>query len=98
MADDFINGLGGADGGAAGPQSGGGTAAGTTADILRNQLLSQLIVSLGNVSSALQAAFPQASTALTTTAIGGTHAVPANAVQFLTITVNGTAYKVALFT
>jgi hypothetical protein len=96
MADDFVNGLGGSGAGDA-PGGGGGTNAGSTADILRNQVLSQLTTTLGQVTTALQAAFPQASTNLTTTATGGTHAVPANAFQFLTITINGVAYKVALF-
>ncbi len=95
MADDFVNGLGGSATGDA--PSGGGINAGSTADILRNQVLSQLATSLAALVPAFQAAFPQASTNLTTTATGGTHAVPANAAQFLTITINGTAYKIALF-
>ncbi len=57
---------------------------------LRNQVLSQLVTALMN-------AFPQASSELTTSATGGSHAVPADAVQFLTITINGTPYKIALF-
>lgn len=96
MADDFIGGLG-AGSSSDGSPSGGGTNAGSTADILRNQVLSQLTVTLGQVTAALQAAFPQASTNLTTTATGGTHAVPANAVFFMPVIINGTTYKVALF-
>lgn len=94
MADDFVNSLGGST--PEGSQVGGANT-NTTADQLRNQVLSQLTTTLGAVNTSLQSAFPQASANLTTTATAGTHAVPANAAQFLAITINGVAYKVALF-
>lgn len=75
----------------------GGANTNTTADQLRNQVLSQLTTNLAAVTAALQAAFPQASTNLTTSATGGSHAVPANAVFFMPVVINGIAYKVALF-
>lgn len=96
MADDFISGLGGGSSMAEGG-SGGGTNAGSTADILRNQVLSQLTTTLQQVATALQSAFPQAGSNLTTTATGGSHAVPGSAAQFLTVTINGVAYKAALY-
>ena len=91
MSDTFVNSLGN---GVAGAQSGNTS---TTADQLRNQVLSQLATSLASVVTALQAAFPQASTNLVTTATGGSHAVPADAVLFMPVVINGTTYKVALF-
>jgi hypothetical protein len=94
MSDTFVNSLGSS---TTGGQQVGGANTNTTADQLRNQVLSQLATSLASVVTALQAAFPQASTNLTTTATAGTHTVPASAAEFLTITINGTAYKVALF-
>lgn len=75
----------------------GGANTNTTADQLRNQVLSQLTTTLGDVVTALQSAFPQASSNLVTTATGGSHAVPANAVFFLPVVINGITYKVALF-
>lgn len=71
---------------------GGGGSAGAqaTADQLRNQVLSQLV-------TVLQTLFPQASSSITATAIAGAATLPANPTAFLTITVNGTAYKVALY-
>lgn len=67
---------------------GGGT--NTTADQLRNQVLSQLVTVLSTL-------FPQASAAVTATATAGAATLPANPTAFLTITLNGTAYKVALY-
>lgn len=90
---DFIGNLGGGVGG----QQVGGANTNTTADQLRNQVLSELTTTLSQVVTALQAAFPQASANLTTTATGGSHAVPGNAAEFLTITINGVSYKLALF-
>jgi hypothetical protein len=87
MADDYINTIGGP---ASGPQSGGGTAAGTTADILRNQVLSQLVTVLTN-------AFPQASASISQIASGGSAMLPANPVAFLTVTVSGQNFKIALY-
>lgn len=94
MADDFVNSLGGST-----PEGGqvGGANTNTTADQLRNQVLSQLAVTLATLVTALQAAFPQASNNLTTTATAGSHTVPTSAAEYLTITINGTSYKVALF-
>lgn len=98
MADDFVNSLGGAGDQSSGSgPSGGGTNAGSTADILRNQVLSQLTTTLGQVTVALQAAFPQASTNLTTTATAGTQTLPAKPAEFLSITVSGVAYKIPLY-
>lgn len=94
MADNFIDSLGGS---APGGGQVGGANTNTTADQLRNQVLSKLSTDLVALTAAFQAAFPQASTNLTTIATGGSHAVPANAFEFLTITINGTAYKIALF-
>lgn len=94
MADDFIGGLGGST--PEGSQVGGANT-NTTADQLRNQVLSKLAVSLGGVVTALQAAFPQASTSLTTTATAGTQTLPAKPAEFLSITVNGVAYKIPLY-
>ena len=82
--------------GSIGAQSGGANTS-TTADQLRNQVLSQVATNLAAVTAALQAAFPQASSNLVTTATGGTHAVPANAAEFLPVVINGTTYKIALF-
>lgn len=73
-----------------GGSGGGGSAAGTTADILRNQVLSQLV-------TVLLTLFPQASSAVTATATAGAATLPAAPTAFLTITLNGTAYKVALY-
>ena len=94
MANDFIGGLG-----ASTPGGGqiGGANTNTTADQLRNQILSQLTTTLADVVTALQAAFPQASTNLVTSATGGSHAVPANAAFFMPVVINGTTYKIALF-
>lgn len=94
MADDFIGALGSSTPG--GGQIGGANT-NTTADQLRNQVLSQLTTNLAAVTAALQAAFPQASSNLVTSATGGSHAVPANAVFFMPVVINGTTYKVALF-
>lgn len=94
MSDTFVNSLGGA---APGGQQIGGANTNTTADQLRNQVLSQLAVSLAAVVTALQAAFPQASTSITTTATAGTKTLPAAPADFLLIDINGTPYKVALY-
>ena len=81
MADDFIGGLGG---------SGSGTNTATTADQLRNQILSLLV-------TALQNAIPQASASITHSATAGSDTLPAAPAGFLTITISGTAYKLALY-
>lgn len=71
---------------------GGGGSAGAqaTADQLRNQVLSQLV-------TVLQTLFPQASSSVTATATAGAGTLPAAPDKFLTITISGTAYKVALY-
>jgi len=68
----------------------GGAGADTTADQLRNQVLSQLV-------RVLKTLFPQASASVTATATAGAATLPANPKAFLTITVNGAAYKVPLY-
>ncbi|WP_027584721.1 hypothetical protein [Bradyrhizobium sp. Ai1a-2] len=93
MADNWINGLGGATSGAPpAAQAGGGPAAGTTADILRNQVLSQLVTVLTN-------AFPQASAQISdaATAGSGTVSLPAHPAAFLTINISGQAFKIPLY-
>lgn len=69
---------------------GGSNTTGTTADQLRNQVLSQLVTALDN-------AFPQASAAISATATAGSATLPAAPKVFLTITVSGAAYKIALY-
>ena len=94
MADDFIGSLGG---GTPGGGQVGGANTNTTADQLRNQVLSQLTTNLAAVTAALQAAFPQASSAIATTATAGSKTLPAAPADFLVITVSGTTYKVPLY-
>lgn len=91
MPDDFINQLGGGGGEPPpGGGGGGGTNAGSTADIFRNQVLSGLL-------TAIQAAFPQATTTISGAATAGAATLPANPTAFLTITVGSDAYKVPLY-
>ena len=59
-------------------------------DQLRNQ-------NLGLLVTALQNAFPQASTSVTLTATAGTATLPVNPTAFLTLTVSGTSYKIPLY-
>lgn len=94
MSDTFVNSLGSSSPG--GGQVGGANT-NTTADQLRNQVLSQLAVSLASVVTALQAAFPQASASIATTATAGTKTLPAAPADFLVISVNGVSYKLPLY-
>lgn len=82
---DYINQLGANGGGTSGAGAGG-----TSADQFRNQVLSQLVM-------ALQNAIPQASASVVATATAGSATLPAAPVAFLTITVSGVAYKLALY-
>lgn len=62
-----------------------------------NVLLSQLITAVGNLTAAVEAAFPQASSAITHTATAGGDTLPANPSGFLSITVSGVAYKLPTY-
>lgn len=55
------------------------------------------VTGINNLATVIGRIFPQASSSVTHSATGGGDTLPANPSGFLTITVNGTSYKVPLY-
>lgn len=61
------------------------------------QALTNAVGAVNNLAQTMKAVFPLASSSVVNTATGGAQTLPANPAGFLTITVNGTSYKVPLY-
>lgn len=59
--------------------------------------LQQAVQAINTLNQTLAATFPQADAAVTHSATAGSDTLPADPAAFLTITVDGVAYKVALY-
>lgn len=59
--------------------------------------LQNAVTAINRLNQTLEAAFPQANAAVTTSATAGAQTLPANPSGFLTVTVSGSAYKVPLY-
>lgn len=61
------------------------------------QSLQAVVTAINSFAQKVGTIFPLATSAISHTATGGADTLPANPAGFLTVTVNGTAYKVPIY-